>query len=578
MTTIWDIMEPDPDRVRRLAAALVIDPLVATVLINRQITSATAARAFLAPSLRDITPPEIITDIERAAERLAGAITADENILVFGDYDVDGVTATAVLLEFLRDAGGHVSHYIPHRRKEGYGLRAEHIERQIRHRGCRLVITVDCGISSHEAVDVAAAGGIDVIITDHHEPAASLPDAVAVIDPKREDCNAGLDHLAGVGMAFYLLIALRRRLRDMGFWKQRPEPNLKHLCNLVALGTIADMVPLVKENRAFVQAGLATLSSRPGIKALMDVSGVSPRRVESDDVAFRLAPRLNAAGRVAHASLALRLLTTHDARRAARMAKTLDRLNTRRRQMENMIADQIHQRIAAQPEILEQHALIMAAPDWHEGVLGIVAARLARAFTRPVILLAQNGTHARGSARSIAGIDLYGLLASCAAHLEHFGGHAMAAGLTLPNDQLTAFTQAFLRHLADRTGPQDYCRRLSLDAEIALSQITPRLLDQLETLQPFGQGVPEPLFITREVDVESHRVVGGHHRQMVLRSRHHGNGQRYQAIQFNIDPDQEPPAFFKRMALHLRWNRWNGSRRPQVMVVATDPETDPRQP
>jgi len=374
-------------------------------------------------------------------------------------------------------------------------------------------------------------------------------------------------------MAFYLVIELRRQLRTRGFWQGRPEPNLKQFCDLVALGTIADMVPLVEENRAFICAGLQTMKARPGIKALMDISRITANRVESDDVAFRLAPRLNAAGRVAHANLALRLLTTGNPHRATRMARTLDRLNTRRQDMEKDIIDQIRQRFEAQPDILERRALVMADRNWHEGVLGIVAARLTREHTRPVILLAHNGSKARGSARSIPGIDLYRLLTSCETHLEHFGGHSMAAGLTLPVNRLRAFEKQLLVRLAEQTRPEDYRQHLTLDAEITFDQITPHLLDQLESLQPFGQATPEPLFLARDIVVESHRVVGGHHRQMTLRSRNQATTSGYHAIQFNIQPDQKPLTGYKRLALHLRWNRWNGSKRPQLMIAATDPET-----
>ena len=571
MTLIWEILEPDADAVRLLAAALAIEPLVATVLVNRRITSNAAARAFLQPSLAGIRPPGVITDIETAAVRLVQALANSEKILIFGDYDVDGITATALLLDFLRGAGGRVSHYIPHRRKEGYGLRPSHVRKRIIPGGYGLVITVDCGIASHNAVQLASAEGIDVIITDHHQPSDILPRAVAVVNPKRDDCGAGLDHLAGVGMAFYLLIELRRQLRRDGFWQERREPNLKALCNLVALGTIADMVPLVDENRAFIHAGLPNLAARPGLKALMEISRVDPRRVESDDIAFRLAPRLNAAGRVAHANLALHLLTTNDPRRANRLARVLDRLNTRRQSIEGDIIDQVRQRIEAAPEMLDRQVLVMAERHWHEGVLGIVAARLVRDYGRPVILLSHDGTLARGSARSIPGIDLYRMLNACETYLDHFGGHAMAAGLALPWAALQAFEKQLRRYLSEQTAPDDYRPRITLDAEIGLHEITPRLLDQLASLQPFGQAMPEPLFMVRDSMVETHRIVGGHHRQMVLRSRSRTEATGLQAIQFRIDPHQSPPTNFKRLAFHLRWNRWNGTRRPQLVIVAADP-------
>ena len=572
MNVIWDILEPDPVAVRRLVNELAIDPLVATLLVNRKITSPEAARAFLKPSLKGIKPPGAIKDIEQAAERIVKAVETNEKILVFGDYDVDGVTATALLLEFLRSIGAQVSHYIPHRKKEGYGLRSEHVHGRIHSHGYRLVITVDCGISSHDAVMQAARKGIDVIITDHHLPSEQLPEAVAVINPKRSDCPAGLDHLAGVGMAFYLLIELRRQLRRRSFWQGRSEPNLKQLCHLVALGTIADMVPLVEENRAFVHAGLQQMQNRPGLRALMGISRVDRQRVESDDVAFRLAPRINAAGRLAHANLALRLLVTGSRQRADRIARLLDRLNTRRQMMERAIADQIRQKIESEPDLLPRRALIMAGENWHEGVLGIVAARLVREYARPVILLARKGTLARGSARSIPGIDMFQLLTSCEKHLDHFGGHAMAAGLTLPWVNMAAFEREMHDRLAALTRQEDYQQRLTLDTEISLDQITPELLDQLEQLQPFGQASPEPLFMLRHVKVSSQRIVGGHHRQMVLQSDNKPGSNGHQAIQFNVPPDQTPVSRFERLAVHLRWNRWKGAKRPQLVVTAADVE------
>jgi single-stranded-DNA-specific exonuclease len=303
----------------------------------------------------------------------------------------------------------------------------------------------------------------------------------------------------------------------------------------------------------------------------MEVCRISPQRVESDDVAFRMAPRLNAAGRMAHANLALRLLTTDNPERALAIARTLDRLNSRRQSTEADITGQIRQQIAANPHLLDRQALLMAETEWHEGVLGIVAARLARDYCRPVVLLSRRGSVARGSARSIPGIDLYRLLTACEMHLDHFGGHAMAAGLSLPVDRIDAFAHQLQRHLAEHTLPENYRPRLQLDAEITLNQITPGLLDQLESLQPFGQATPEPLFMLRDIEVDSHRLVGGHHRQMVLKSRHPATTMRVPAIQFNVDPAHMPPARFTRLAFCLRWNRWNGSRRLQLVVQATDP-------
>jgi single-stranded-DNA-specific exonuclease len=574
MDTHWDIQAPDPEQVRRLARRLDTTPLTASLLINRGIVSAAAARRFLNPALSAIQPPPEVKDIEHAAERMARALTAEEKILIFGDYDVDGVTGTAILLDFIGQAGRRADHYIPHRRREGYGLKVRHVEDVILAGGYTLVVTVDCGISSHEAIEAANRHGVDVIVTDHHTPSnGPLPPALAVVNPKRSDCPACLEHLAGVGMAFYLLIQLRTHLRRIGFWRRRPEPNLSHLCDLVALGTVADMVPLRDENRAFTQTGLRlmTRSRRPGLRALMDTSRIDPRHIEADDISFRLAPRINAAGRMEHADLAVDLLTTPDGDKARRLARRLDDLNRVRRATEQEIVDQIVDRLERDPDEKAHPAILMRGADWHEGVLGIAAARLMRRYAKPVILVADRDGRVRGSGRSLPGVDLFRLLEGCADLLEAFGGHAMAAGLTLATDRWEDFRQLFWGQFDAVARAEDRHLRLTVDMEMPLDAIGRDLFDTLAVLKPFGECMPEPVFMARDVEVVHQQTVGGKHRRMRLRSRQGQARRVFAAIWFNAAAEHPAPSGFSRIAFHVRRHTWNGANGHQLHILGAEP-------
>ncbi len=573
METIWDIQQPDPERVARLSRQLGLNTLAATLLVNRGISSVEGAHRFLNLSLSAIKAPPDVKDIEIAAERIARALTAQEKILVFGDYDVDGVTATAILLDFIRQAGGRVAHYIPHRRREGYGLHTRHIAEVAAQGNFNLIITVDCGISSHAAVEAANHSGIDVIITDHHTPAEGpLPPALAVVNPKRTDCPACLEHLAGVGMAFYLLIQLRAHLRATGFWQARPEPNLKNLCDLVALGTVADMVPLVGENRTFTRAGLGLMaeSRRPGLVALMASSRIEPRHIEADDISFRLAPRINAAGRMDHADLALELLTTADPERARALARRLEDLNRERQRTEQDIVDQIVETLERDPQLQARPAILMRGNDWHEGVLGIAAARLMRRYAKPVILVAGRDALARGSGRSLPGIDIFALLQSCADLLQAYGGHTMAAGLTIAIDRWEAFCERFWMQMEARSEPTESRQRLAIDMEVSLDAVDQALFTTLEQLKPFGETVPEPVFMARDAEIVSQQIVGGRHRRMRLRSRNGRNRKPLTAIQFNVADGRRLPARPRRIAFHVRRHTWNGANGHQLHIIAAE--------
>lgn len=464
----WQLLDPNPRTTALLVREIGCSPLVARLLAIRGIRSKIDANRFLYPSLGHLTPPLAMAGMADAVARIQRAIDAGEKILVYGDYDADGITATAVLVSFLIRCGARVNYYIPHRMTEGYGMGSDFVLRRAQPAGVGLIITVDCGSSNAAAVTRARKIGIDTIITDHH-PIGRLPeDAVAVINPTRADCPAQLAHLAGVGVAFYLVIALRAGLRDAGFWKHRREPNLKKLCDLVALGTVADVAPLVGENRTFTATGLNQINTaaRPGIRALMAgiASGQAP--MDAEAIAYRLAPRLNAAGRLAHARMACQLLLTDRHATAIRLAAALSRLNSRRQDLENALVRAILDDMTGVSAAALPQVLVVDGSGWHEGILGIVASRLSREFHRPAVVIStQNGT-GKGSARSIPGIDINAALNRCADLLTRFGGHPQAAGLALPSADIPRFRSQMEAVVTEMAAAVDTRPSLFIDAPL----------------------------------------------------------------------------------------------------------------
>jgi single-stranded-DNA-specific exonuclease len=418
-------------------------------------------------------------------------------------------------------------------------------------------------------VEAARLAGIDVIVTDHHDLPLNLPAALAVINPKRPDCGGVFKGLSGAGVAFYLLICLRKYLRDRNFWQGRAEPNLKQLTDLVALGTVADVVPLVQANRYLVKTGLDVINAgaRPGIKALAALCGAGGAPIDADDIAFRLGPRLNAAGRMDHARIAFDLLTDRDPASARDRARSLDALNAQRQTTERELMAGIEAHLAQHPQLLTREAIVLARADWHEGVLGIVASRLVEKHFRPVVLIALRDGIGKGSARSVPGFDLHGALTTCAADLVDFGGHAMAAGLKLKADRLEEFREKFVQAVARGRDPDGRVAQIQIDAELALDDISDRLIDELEGLQPFGNGNPEPLFRASDIEILSSGIVGTNHRRMRVRQSAGHAGKTFQAIHFRVDPQRPPPETpLAHMLFRLRWNRWKDQKRPQLIV------------
>ena len=571
----WRILQPDLKSVQRLSRELNCTPITACILINRNIVSVEKASRFLNPSMQHLRPPFGLKDMDIAAERIGKAIRSNEKILIFGDYDVDGVTATAVLFEFLQKAGANISYYIPHRLKEGYGLQEHHITDYAGPHQFDLIITADCGTASHAAVRRARAAGIDIIITDHHSTSDKLPDAVAVINPQRPDCDAGFEHLAGVGVALALVIGLRKHLRESAFWTNRPEPNLKELCDLVALGTVADAVALIDENRIFTRIGLDVIRSgpnRPGLVELLKKCKIDPRQINAEDLAFQIIPRLNAAGRMDHARLAAALFTVTDSGQARRIADNLNDLNIRRKITEKDILREIRTYLSNNPQELDNTSLVLANPDWHLGVLGIVASRLAEQYYRPVVLISMKEGTGKGSARSVPGIDLYRGLTTCSEHLETLGGHAMAAGLQVKEKNLLRFKQKFEETVRTQTAEIDVVPEIVIDRSLHFDEITDALIDEIETLRPFGAGNPEPLFLARNIRVSKSRIVGENHRQLRLQQTQAASDRAVSAIHFNVDTGRPLPESFDKIAFRLQWNRWNGRKVAQMVIEATAPD------
>ena len=573
--TKWQVAATDNKARQRLAAELSLSPLLCQILINRGITDAAGARKFLAPSLHDLHDPYLLSGMDASVRRIVGAIQTNEQIAVYGDYDVDGVTGTALLLTFFVALGLNVASYIPDRREEGYGLNREAI-RQLAGRGTRLLITVDCGSTALEEVALAGQLGVDTIITDHHQPPETLPDALAVVNPHQLSCGYPNKHLCGVGLVFKLLTALRAHMRQAGVLPQRL-PNLKRHLDLVALGTIADVTPIQGENRVIVQHGLEELTRtlKPGLQALRQVSGREGKSASVGEVGFQLAPRLNASGRLGSAAHSLELLMARDRAEAETLAAGLDEVNRERRALQADIERAVHERIDRQYGGTPPAAIVLGDADWHLGVVGIVAARIAETYHRPTFLLQIDGATARGSGRSIPTFDLYDGLQHCAEWLERFGGHRHAAGLTVSVDNLAALQEAFVRYADDRLGPEELRPVLRLESVVPLADIDPALVNELASLEPHGPGNPMPVLAASGVSIASSiRRLGqdGQH----ARFRVEQDGRSLEVIAFRL-ADRVTEAAGKGGVLDIAFvpaiNTWGNRRTLELQLRDLRPHT-----
>lgn len=506
----WRITEIDETVVTALAEALDLPPLVARVLALRGVTAAEDGAVFLRASLADMPDPALMADIDRAAERIVRALRDGEKITIYGDYDVDGVTSTAVLWLFFRDhLGVELDYYIPHRLREGYGLNIDAID-ALADRGTKVLITVDNGSSAVAEIAHATARGLDVVIIDHHQISDPEPQAFAHLNPHRASCRFPYKGLAAVGVAFVLLVQVRRHLREAAFYTG-PDPRPDRYLDLVALGTVADVAPLTGLNRALVRYGVKVMRARPrtGIAALMDVTRTPVEGISARDFGFRLGPRINAAGRIDDAARGLRLLIGDDPGQAYALAEYVEGQNRERRVIQARMVDEAIE-LAAAEIAAGAPALVLAGQDWHPGVVGIVAARMVEMFHRPAIMLARDGGLLKGSARSTGDVDIKKALDRCADVLMRYGGHPAAAGMTLREEDLDAFRLALgdavcaLRH--GPPGPP----ALEADAEVPLEALCITDLEALDGVGPFGHQNPNPRFISRGVRGRATILRGGH--------------------------------------------------------------------
>jgi len=494
----WEIA-PVFEGAGNLARQLGTAPLVAQILHNRGIDGVEAGKAFLNPKLSGLHDPAELPGATAAAERIVRAVGADEPIVIYGDYDVDGMTATAILHACIHMIGGRADYYVPHRLEEGYGVNAEAM-RKIVDGGAKLVITVDCGISAAEPIAEAAAAGVEVVVTDHHTPPEALPGAAVIVHPALEAGAYPNADLSGAGVAFKVAWQIARAHCGSDRVTDELKEFLLNATCLAALGTIADVVPLLGENRVLATYGLRGLPSttQPGLKALIASAGLAGQRLAAYDVGFKLAPRLNACGRMGHAREAVELLTGEDKARCREIAGSLAKQNAERQKTEREITQQAIALVEAGNLADDTHRVIVLANDaWHGGVIGIVASRLVGRFGRPAVLIALNGSGGQGSARSIRGFSMVEALAACSEHLVSYGGHAMAGGLRIDPEKIPAFTDAMLAHAARTIDAQQLVPVLDIDTETKLGALNHTTLEHLSRLGPFGQGNPAPLVAVR---------------------------------------------------------------------------------
>jgi single-stranded-DNA-specific exonuclease len=532
---------------------------MAQVLLNRGLTSREEAEVFVRPDYRQLADPFLMLGMAEATERIQGALAEGERITVYGDFDADGVTGTALLVQALRRMGARVEPYIPQRIEEGYGLNLDAVQ-QLAEQGTTLLITVDCGISNLEEVAAAQSLGMDVIVTDHHHTPAELPPALAILNPRQPGCPYPFKRLAGVGIAFVLV----RGLVKAGV--SREGLRGRDLLDLVALGTVADVSPLSGENRILVAHGLKAIrrTERMGLRALMGVAGVTPTAVGAGTIGFVLGPRLNAAGRLRHAIAACNLMLAETAPEAASLARELDSLNRERQELTAAVLEKARERVLQLPQ--ERKLILLADSEFPAGVVGLVAGKLTEEFHRPTLLIEQGETESRGSARSIPGFHVTHALTECADLLTRFGGHRLAAGFSVPNENIPALETRLLS-LADTELDEDALTPTQkIDAEARLNDLSVELARELERLAPFGIENPRPVFLCSGVSVMSSKRVGAERNHLQLHLGKDGLARRAIAFRLGERQDEFPDGSEIDLVCTLEASTWRGKTRPELKV------------
>ena len=556
----WSLLNPNQNTVSSVKKAFRTSEVIARVLANRNILNPNLARPFFTPNLDMLHNPYLMQDMDKAVERVLKNIKSGKPIMVFGDYDVDGTTGAAALYLAFQKFGADVTYYIPDREKEGYGLSYHGIE-VAKDIGIDLIITCDCGINAFEQVDFANEQNIDLIITDHHTTDTELPKAHAILNPKRKDCEYPFKGLCGGGVAFKLITAVGNELNI-------PLTDYEEIIPLITLGIAADVVPIKDENRVLVHHGLNILKNleKPGLKTLLELAGLKGH-ISVGQLVFSIAPRINAAGRLGDANRAVELLVTDDQDKARLLVKELDNENKRRQMIQQAVVDEALLKVNAEADLKNENALVLANAGWHPGVVGIVASKIKEEFNRPTIIIALENGSGKGSARSVAGFDLYEALTACKTHLDGYGGHPMAAGLTLSNQKLEDFKKAFIDFANERLTKENLQATLTLDSEMALQDITPRFMEFLDKLSPYGPGNMRPKFAIRNVEIAGvPKVIGktGEHIRFKIKQ----GLKSYPAVGFGLSNKYEMLITGQPVdiACVVETNEWQGNTSIQMNV------------
>lgn len=559
MKNNWTIEKENPKLRDKLAKSLEISPITAQILVNRGIENETEANLFLNCTLFDLPSPYLMKGMDRAIERIKKALKNNERIAIYGDYDVDGVTSTALLYSFLKVLKANVTYYNPDRLKEGYGINIDAVKK-LAEQGVSLIISGDCGITAVKEIEQAKELGVEFIVTDHHQPPQELPQAVSILNPKLSECKYPGKEIVGVGVIFNLVIALRRALRDEGFFKNG-EPNLGDYLDLVALGTVADCAPLLDVNRILVKEGIKRMQSpkRLGVQALKEASSIKGE-VTSYDLGFKLGPRINASGRMSTADNAVALFISENLEEARELAKELNEKNSNRQGTEAEIIKEAISLLESNPALIGTNSIVLASRNWHPGIIGIVASRIVERYEKPTMLIAitEDGV-GKGSGRSLEGINIYAALSECRELFLQFGGHEQAAGLSIREENVEKFREMFDKALEN--SEEQYEKKLKVDCAIELDSLTDSLISEFELLQPFGIGNPEPALLSRTVEVVSQRIFKDKHLGFKVKK----GTKLFDAIWFNMKEPYTLPDKVD-MVFTPEFNKWNGKKEIRLRV------------
>jgi single-stranded-DNA-specific exonuclease len=571
MKKVWKLKPPSP-RAASLSESSGLSPLEAQILIHRGIVDPVEVDSFLFPRLAGLLDPFLMQDMLKAVDFIVSAMDRHDPITIYGDYDADGLTASALLVNFLSSLDVPVHVYIPNRLTEGYGLHVQAVER-IASRGSGLIVTVDCGVSNNQEIAFAENLGLKVVVTDHHQVDEGYTPLCPVVNPHRPDCPFPFKDLTGVGLAFFLVVALRAALRKRGWFASRPEPDLKPYLDLVALGTVADMAPLLDQNRLLVKAGLDRIQATqwPGIAAIAEQAGLSLPALTAQDLAFKIAPRFNASGRLGDAEIALAALTTRDSKRAREAALQLDRMNGERQRIEREVLSEIEAMLPSASKLSSQRTLVVTGAGWHRGILGIVASKLLEKYRRPVLVLGVEDGTAVGSGRSIAGFNLYQALKKIEPLLDRFGGHRHAAGLALKVSNLDRLRQEFESLARQELSEEDLVHTLEVDAEVPLKDMAMESIRRLNAFAPFGYGNPEPLLYAGPCEVAESKVVRERHLKMKVRQ----NGAVFETIGFGLADRYAALRGPINFIFTPEIDRWQGQEKPRLRVIDLEPADRP---